>query len=145
MVRIVQPAYCRTIDVQRTRGPLVQQASSVVSIGRHIIVHYRCSDIMQNSCSSLHARLPGLSSPTSCAMCASPSTLHAFRGVNGYPATRVAAAVAISRGALLPQPDGHHSLYGVDDGQPVAPRRTVQMLHEQDSWVARLGRFHAKG
>lgn len=77
-------------------APHAQQALPVTSVGLHTIVHYRCRDIMQNSCSSLHARLPGLSSSTSCAICASPSALHAFRGADGYPPVRAAVRSVLS-------------------------------------------------
>ncbi len=46
--------------------------------------------------------------------------------------------VTVSRDALLRQPDGSHSVYVVDDdsGQPVARRRAVRVLHEQDGRAA---------
>ncbi len=52
-----------------------------------------------------------------------------------------AGTVSISRDALLRQPDGSHSVYVVEDegGQPVARRRTVRMLHEQEDQVAIAG------
>lgn len=51
------------------------------------------------------------------------------------------SAVAISRDALLRQPDGSHSVYALedDDGRPVAHRRTVRVLHEQDDRITISG------
>ncbi|WP_229682977.1 efflux RND transporter periplasmic adaptor subunit [Alloalcanivorax dieselolei] len=55
--------------------------------------------------------------------------------------------VTISRDALLRHPDGSLSVYVVeDDGdQPVARRRTVRILHDQDGRVAVAGDDIAQG
>lgn len=49
-----------------------------------------------------------------------------------------ASALAISRDALLRQPDGGHSVYVVEDidGEPIARQRFVRILHDQDGMVA---------
>lgn len=51
------------------------------------------------------------------------------------------SVMAISRDALLRQPDGSHSVYVVedDDGRSVARRHTVQVLHDLDGRVAVAG------
>ncbi|WP_407353804.1 efflux RND transporter periplasmic adaptor subunit [Luteimonas sp. R10] len=52
-----------------------------------------------------------------------------------------APALAVSRDALLRQPDGGHSLFVVEDGEdgPVARQRSVRVLRERDELVAVSG------
>lgn len=58
-----------------------------------------------------------------------------------------ARAVAISRDALLRQPDGSHGIYVVDDEgeRPIARRHVVRILHDQGDRIAVTGDGVAPG